>query len=145
MNIKRIGSKVSNAVGRATRLGKKVAGHVKRIGEKALPLAKGLLGLAGAVGGNNKYVGKFISAGNSAVGAGDKAVALSNRVLAHQGTGSMISTTRDRAGRAYKAMVNTGDSTQALGLLRDGQRVAGAVRAQVSQQAKSVLQKVRRK
>jgi hypothetical protein len=56
----------------------------------------------------------------------------------------MVSTIRDRTGRAYKSMV-AGDSTQALGLLRDGQRVAGSVRTQVVSQAKSALQKVRRK
>ena len=140
----RIGAKINHYATRGARLGKKVAGHVKRLGEKVLPLAKGVLGLVQAVGGNNKMVGKLVSAGNAGVAMGDKAVALSNRVLAHQGTGSMVSTIRDRTGRAYKSMV-AGDSTQALGLLRDGQRVAGSVRTQVVSQAKSALQKVRRK
>ena len=141
----RIGSKISGYLDRGMRLGKKVAGHVKRIDTKVLPLAKGILGLAQGLGGGNKHVANFVNIGQKAVGMGDKAVGLSNRVLEHRGVGSSVSTVADQAGRAYKSLVHGGDARQALGLLRDGTRTAGAVRSQVVSQAKSALQKVRRR
>ena len=141
---KRIGAKVSGYLDKGMRLGKKVAGHVKRIGAKVLPVARGILGLAQGLGGGNKHVANFVNIGHKAVGMGDRAVALSNRVIEHKGNGSRIWTVAGQAGRAYKSLVQGGDATQALGLLRDGTRTAGAVRSQVVSQAKSALQKVRR-
>ena len=46
----RIGAKINHYATRGARLGKKVAGHVKRLEEKVLPLAKGVLGLVQAAG-----------------------------------------------------------------------------------------------
>ena len=56
---KRIGAKVSGYLDKGMRLVKKVAGHVKRIGVKVLPVAKGILGLAQGLGGGNKHVASF--------------------------------------------------------------------------------------
>ena len=141
----RIGIKVNGALSKGLRLGKKVAGYVKRIGTKALPVARGLIGMASALGGSNKAVAKFVNVGKTAVGMGDRAVALSNRVLSQKGVGSGVSTIGDKYGRAYKKLVQGGDATQAIGLLRDNARTASNVRTQVVAQAKSALQKVRKK
>ena len=67
----RIGSKISGYLDRGMRLGKKVAGHVKRIGTKVLPLAKGILGLAQGLGGSNKTVANLVNMGQRAQ-AGEK-------------------------------------------------------------------------
>ena len=142
---KRIGAKASGYLDKGLRLGEKVAGATKRLGVKVLPVAKGILGLAQGLGGGNKHVANFVNMGQKAVGMGDKAVASSNRVLEHQGNGGWVSTISDQAGRAYRSLVQGGYATQALGLLRDGTRTTGALRTQVVTQAKSALQKARRK
>ena len=141
----KFGMKISGGLNRGLRLGRKVAGHVKRIGEKVIPVARGILGLTQALGGGNSTVAKFVNAGNAAAGMGDRAVALSKRVMAVQDVGSGVSTVADKYGRAYKSMVQTGDATQAIGLMRDGVQQGRRIRNEVTSQAKSALQKIRRK
>ena len=61
---------MSGYLDKGMRLGKKVAGHVKRIGAKVLPVARGILGLAQGLGGGNKHVANFVNIGQKATGYG---------------------------------------------------------------------------
>ena len=143
MGIRQLGNKVIRYANDGARLGKKVLGSVSRMGKKHVPLAKAVLGLAGELGGDNKYIGRAVSMGNTAVGGVESASNMADRVLSMGGAQSNGPGMVDEHRRAYHKMVKGGDYTHALNLARDDVKKAGVVRAQVKQHARAALGKAR--
>ena len=111
------------------------------MGKKHIPLAKAVLGLAGELGGDNKYVGKAVSLGNTAVGGAETVTGMADRVLSIGSAVSNGPSMMDEHKRAYRSMVKGGDYTHALNLARDDVKKAGHVRSQVKQHARAALNK----
>jgi len=143
MGLRQLGNKVIGYGQRATRLGMKTAGTISRIGKKHVPLAKALLGLAGELGGSNKYVSKAVKAGNMGLAGVGHATAIADRVVAlgqgSAGQGGLV----DQHKRAYHSFVKGGDHIQAINLIRDDVKKAGVVRSQVRTHANRALEKAK--
>ena len=143
MGIRQLGNKVVRYGQEGARLGKKTLTTVSRFGKKHVPLAKAVLGLAGELGGDNRYVSKAVSLGNTAVGGVETASGMADRVLSMGNAASNGPGLVDEHRRAYRSMIQGGDYTHALNLARDDVRKAGVVRSQVKQHARAALGKAK--
>ena len=143
MGIRQIGNKVVRYGQEGARFGKKALTTVSRFGKKHVPLAKAVLGLAGELGGDNRYVSKAVSLGNTAVGGVETASGMADRVLSLSSATGNGPGLVDEHRRAYHKMVKGGDYTHALNLARDDVRKAGVVRSQVKQHARAALGKAK--